>query len=1034
MLCYATVQSRVDERRTKRRHALPEAGTSTSTGRPSRRGCRAPLRLVRRHVDTTRLPTKGLPPWKFRSNSAVMQLMILMTPALGTLSCWSGDSEAPTGTAQAALMAPTGVGIPPWESNLSWGKGGSLVEKCMASLVRKASYPEWSWALTSAHCFANINPISGTGNAFGFIFKAEDVFLHPDAYPHSGATTLADLPPESPPGLPNEWGDLALVRIPLSGTEDFQAIKLWYTADVQAAAQWLQGKALTFAGRLLTPEHPQEGEPVTGTALVERFDAYDLIASPDLSKLERGDSGGGAWLTLDASAPEPLLQFPSDCAIFPGAVGDTVLVGVNRAWAHPEDSWSPPHAELFLGVFPATIAEWVASVTQSDRDGDLVCDRRDNCLDTLNPAQTNSNRLAEDTWGGGIHLGDRCDPAPTPVPELRRSGFVRGEGTPAGGPDIHSKYLMTTTYGRDIYDQLAVDPVLANGSSLPDRTAQPFFCDCRDADLQPIEDDDLCARPDGPFRCIPDPRQADGDFAETIAAQASISNGTTAWHAMTVGSRDEPTKGGTYAVDYPGPPVTRQWLYELDYEEWVLDNGWMAPAAPSAGHGPGTDLGGALWTHTATVAGAEDHGLPFFECDPAVEICSIADGYRFGVSPDPRTIKTSASTMVWGSLPLCPPNCPWFTTGEEVIYPQPFVAVTPDASFALLHADNDGAREATQRLSPALRELLVRQDVLYAPASESATLRSDELLVDLPAGDGLAPGASTAFGAPNSPRALFLVPDEAGGVDLYALVYRTSGRFDVALVESAAGAISDELAALLTSPAARAHAAVVYSRVADALYVVSGGSEGTPGLPPRIYQRRRPRPGLTTPSWTVGPLSAGGPFGASPRAVFSPRDWRIWVVDANGPPGNLAWRLRRITPGNGEAVTDLPVPALGELEDVWLSTYDDGRVLLAGNRRMDAAAREGAHGLPQTARGKPERYVMALLSSVPFRNPTTLGVDAVLEGDGHLVTAPKVARGVVSAMVRHVPPVGDDALAPVAFTASDFTTSWPSLAYDFETP
>lgn len=48
-----------------------------------------------------------------------------------------------------------------------------------------------------------------------------------------------------------------------------------------------------------------------------------------------------------------------------------------------------------------------------------MCDAVDNCPTTYNPDQKNSNIHAEIAWGAkktrGIHLGDACHPAPTPV-------------------------------------------------------------------------------------------------------------------------------------------------------------------------------------------------------------------------------------------------------------------------------------------------------------------------------------------------------------------------------------------------------------------------------------------------------------------------------------------------------------------------------------------------------------------------------------------------------------------------------------------
>lgn len=183
-----------------------------------------------------------------------------------------------------------------------------------------------------------------------------------------------------------------------------------------------------------------------------------------------------------------------------------------------------------------------------------------------------------------------------------------------------------------------------------------------------------------------------------------------------------------------------------------------------------------------------------------------------------------------------------------------------------------------------------------------------------------------------------------------------------------------------------------------------------------------------TPSWTVGPLSGGGVFGASPRATFSPADWHLWILDAQGPPGHLAWRLRLVSPESGEVTQSVALPSFAELDDAWLVTYGDGRVLMAGNRSMGARGAPG-RGSGHGQAGKPERFVLALLSS-PSGASEPLALDAVYEGDGHLVAAPKVANGVVSVLLRHLPTRGDSRLEAAGVTLAAFTGGWPSLAQD----
>lgn len=450
-------------------------------------------------------------------------------------------------------------------------------------------------------------------------------------------------------------------------------------------------------------------------------------------------------------------------------------------------------------------------------------------------------------------------------------------------------------------------------------------------------------------------------------------------------------------MSYPGSEVTRPWLYKTDYAFWVTSQGWMAPAGPGGAYGEGTDLGGGLWFHDPTTVGADAHGLHDFLCDPTTKACSIADGFAFGIAPDPKRTETTGGKLLVDAhaFNLCPPLCPLFDHLDAVIRWPPMLTLTPDASeVQLWSADRGIAPEGL--LSEALARLLVDPAARTVHASETALVRSDALLkTQLRELTG-------ELGERSSPRGLALMR-AAGGWSLVAIVPTSTGGFDVAPVETLSGEVAHVLSPWLDEGTGTA---LAYSRTADMLFVLHDGSAGRP----MMLVRRRPRPNLAPAgAWTLREVGEMGRL-SQPEMVFSPRDWHLWLVDREGP--RASWTLRRIDTASAAVRSFKALPSLDGASEIWLAVVDDGRVLLAANE-------------PGT-----NTYILALLTSNPFGTRSELTVAGSVTGVGQLMGPPQVAQGVITSLVH--PKLGDYKLSPAtqAYTAALLEEPWPRLEED----
>lgn len=938
---------------------------------------------------------------------------------------------------------------------------------CWGAVV--ASGPRATWVVTAAHCFQSFFVGGKPGfpkvdTDYGIVLPERlqfDVRFHPNTF--NGVTSWTDMVSGIGSGDIFLY-DIALVRLPPDLSKPLpEPLKLWAPVDDKAAAAAL---AATKAVLQVTGHDGNGNTAATGhqTALGYGVNGI-LLGDANPAKIFPGDSGAPTYRELTADLPPSFPTFGITCAVTPAAQssvvpakkGDLMLVGINQASISGQVSQN-----AHVPTFRPDIVQWIAKTTAADFDGDGVCDGEDNCIARPNANQQNHNTHAEDAWGGSVdasigngnHLGDDCDPGPTPFPVLgpsAQSAFVSSSSPYFWLSNVGDKFFLVgggAQNGREIDDKLTILPVLEDGSHLFNSTATPRFCDCRGLDGQPLADLDACKK--APYNCFLDPRQAQLGVIEAKADQASVANGVTAWHLVTTAS---PTaKGAGYEVDYEhfGNPMSATWDYAADFDFWVNKKKWMTAPQPDPNYIAGTDLGGALWGHDDTKTGAEAHTGIVPLCFTGDCIASIADGFAFGVAPDQKVIAKSASLIATENFKLadftafmCPPNCPSPRLGGGLAA-EPYLTV--DSSLAAtLWYPNKGGRDATNRVSASFRAALTNPDALFIPPSEPSTLRSDEAITRVLGGQPPGPQAAS------SPRALVILP-EPGGFSLHAQVALPDGTMDLAKVESFGAEVVAELSRFLGDPVKRSQLAVVYARTANALFIVHASDPASPPLPPRVLQRLAPSPIVPAQAWQMRPASMSGTLHPTTRAVYSMRDWRIWALERPNEP-HATWRLRRIDPMTGQEETRLLLPALDGYDALWLTSWEDGRVLLIADRRSHRQ-REGHKNADKNEKnskddkqkGDPKKsgqdkaddneadgndsrdgqFAVALLSSEPFRSNGKLTVEGVHVGKGRVLMAPKVSAGVLSLFVaRHGK---NSEVEVIGLRRDDFAGSWDELA------
>lgn len=865
------------------------------------------------------------------------------------------------------------------------------------------------WVLTAAHCFASSVRLSYYEGTVSFPhstsdtlrFGHEDVFLAPGAIPEADAATdrHGSLPlsyfDNRPLGEhdPRVAYDLALVRLPQPVTIHPPAT-LWHpvsseSSDPNSNIPSLLGTTITFGGQNGTGQTIIDAMmPDTEAAPGTRTSGDRVLVSNrrrGRSEQERGDSGGGAFAVVS----EPSRPFGSACAVKPGGPGE-VLVGINVATGADDayDIWAP--------VYRPSIVQWIAKVTARDQDGDGICDDVDNCPSVPNPDQANCNILAERAWGKGIELGDACDPAPCPDPDVEFRRFTRGSTIPRCRP-VGNAGMVCEQSGRDIADTISITPILEKGSGdIPDEDVHSQvttrFCDCRDEDGKPPVNLEDCRH--RPHYCEFNSLQAAPGYVEigSVAhndrpapapTPGDSTAGTTYWRRMSVNGQP---RGSRFAITYPGPPLKLSWNYQADYAHW-LSQGFLLPAKPAPGYPTGTDLYGILWAHDSTSVGAGAHRLTGFE-----EASSIADGFALGVGPDlkgvdvkVRNISALAPAPPFAYCAVCGHGS--FRFGQDwVTNPAPFISVLPNLDAIVWSSGGDG-RLATGSLSQNLRASLVDSSVLWVPASEPISMTND----------------------PSSPTALLLSAD---GTTILDALSRGDSGFGLAVLDGGAshGTTGFAPASLPSQPEPRKGFAAAWSRTASMLHIIGGKDPSTGAVRADAWSRDR------YGQWHSAPINPAQAPIDTRAAAYSMRDWRVWVLDRRPltfPLRGSGWRLLRIDPATGDIETDLPLPALELYEDVWLSTMEDGKVVLVATGHLS--------------------HAIAFLDIKRKNGKERVRLTGARFGLGRVMAQPIVRHGLLSLPLLKRSLFGlQESISPVGIREKDCKEDWHALKISFD--
>lgn len=219
-------------------------------------------------------------------------------------------------------------------------------------------------------------------------------------------------------------------------------------------------------------------------------------------------------------------------------------------------------------------------------------------------------------------------------------------------------------------------------------------------------------------------------------------------------------------------------------------------------------------------------------------------------------------------------------------------------------------------------------------------------------GDGLPPYSTKLSLAGADCYATLVAPqwsDGAGGVVGQLTI--TSSGFDVSAVSRPA------------AMTARTGFAAAWSTTAQYL-LLAGGSDSGGESQADVW-----RWSAASGAWSTGAITGGLSPENALAATYSSRDQRLWIVDAR-EQGLL---LLRLNPATGQILTEVSLEVLEDLSEVWLTTLEDGHVLLAGNHALGAR--------------------LSVLDAKRFDDGASVDVVGALEIAGPLAAVPAVRNG-----------------------------------------
>jgi hypothetical protein len=616
--------------------------------------------------------------------------------------------------------------------------------------------------------------------------------------------------------------------------------------------------------------------------------------------------------------------------------------------------------------------------TDNDSDGDSVPDAQDNCPSVKNGGQANCNEVAElasIARGTPVRiLGDACDPVPCPfakMPVVHTSILrqVEGDNKGPGFRDVRTiaDQINLTTVGSHVADRLAG---AGTAVTVPSVQTEYRFCQSNVA---------LQIRCNSPS-ILQDSMRKNGTNAASEAPQSAA----LPWHRITVrvGRNLLPRPNRDNVVDplnYGSSAVQRTWDYTSDYRFWTslglipqTDPDYLATCNDS-NFGVGTCLKGRLWIHAGTDVGSGSslvggvqvglHGsdLANFYVNSTPDEASIEPLRGYG---NPREI------WIWQTL-----SDPY--TGDPALF-------NPAQSHeaVVLGAIGTGERREAVGFS--------RGRVFDTRGFMSPGVR----------------GAMTAdlaqfVGSTDPGRALNLVHDHPVAVllahdgtriadtvelDDTGLVLNSERRLQQSHVLGEIGANTTHAlnVSTLPEPAPRVDSLAVYSALVGRVFVL-GGVDSSTGLPrPDLWSYD-----LSSGAWRMLSGSLHRPL----AATYSFDDGKLWVLDgASGPrqQDRSHLRLIRIDAETGESQEMATLP--GAVNDrrsltgdgnAYLSTAEDGSILLATSRPAERGERQGHYMVARIA-FKKGRLRATLLSSSP----------------GQIIAAPIVDQGGIGYLLR----------------------------------